>query len=122
MQLTLRNMIQTRWWRGVVLVLLAAFVLQTVSLAAHIHAPGTAGAAGISDGEKAADGKPAPLKSEQRDCPMCQVSTASSTFFAPAAPALRVPEIFELPQPRDETVVAVERFATHWRSRAPPTV
>lgn len=114
-------MIPERWWRLVVVALLSAFVLQTVSIAAHIHVPGSASANAALEG-KAFDGTHAPLKGEPRDCPMCQVSASSSEFFAPSAPVLRLPEIHLLTPPRDETVVAVERFVGHWRSRAPPAV
>ena len=123
MQRPLRSLAQMRGWRAFVVALLAVFVLQTVSVAGHVHVPADAAKLSSADtGGASGESKRLPLKDDKRDCPMCQTASSSSVFFASSAPILRLPALHSTFVPRDETVVAVERFAAHWRSRAPPAV
>lgn len=108
--------------RVAVYVLLAAFAAQGLLTQGHRHfADAGAAVAGLSVAVDKTTGKQ-PLKGDQSNCPICHAASVAGAFFAPTASALWVPSLGALVKPRDERVVVVERFAIHWRSRAPPQV
>ncbi|MFM9863949.1 MAG: hypothetical protein ACKVRO_10110 [Micropepsaceae bacterium] len=101
-----------------VLLLLAAFIFQTAVLRAHIHTGASDTslelAAGTSGG-----GKPAPVHNEA-DCPLWHASTACGAGLITIATTPYEPLIAAAKAPLDERAIFPERFASAWRSRAPP--
>ena len=116
--LTLRD-----WRQAFVALVLAAFVAQGLVTQGHWHTASGDGALLLSDASAGDHPAPkTPIKGDQNNCPICHAASIASAFFASAAPILRVPSLSTLARPRDERSVVVERFAVHWRSRAPPLV
>lgn len=101
-------------------ILLAAFAAQGLLTQGHRHfADARVAVSGLAVDQTT--GKQ-PIKADQSNCPICHAASVAGAFFAPTASALWVPSLGALVKPRDERVVIVERFAVHWRSRAPPQV
>lgn len=104
--------------------LLALFVLQGAVARGHFHfgAPGLATTAKATVAD--ASGKPikTPLGHDEANCPLLHAAGIGSTAVAPVATLFFVPPLGHARAPVDERTIFVERFAAHWRSRAPPTV
>jgi hypothetical protein len=117
--LTLRD-----WRQAFVALVLAAFVAQGILTQSHWHLASGDTTLAAFDASADADHRApkAPVKGDQNNCPICHAASIAGAFFASAAPMLRVPSLSTLFKPRDERVIVVERFAGHWRSRAPPLV
>jgi len=112
------------WRQAFVALVLTAFVAQGLITQSHRHAASGDAALALADVSDGA-GHPAPkapLKGDQSNCPICHAASIAGAFFASAGPVLRVPSLSALVRPRDERTIVVERFAVHWRSRAPPLV
>lgn len=108
--------------RVAVYVLLAAFAAQGLLTQGHRHfADAGAAGSGLSVAFDQTTSKQ-PIKGDQSSCPICHAASVAGAFFVPAVAVLRVPSLSTLVKPRDERVIVVERFAVHWRSRAPPQV
>ncbi len=112
------------WRQAFVALVLAAFVAQGLITQSHRHAASTDTALAFADASDDTDrpAPKAPIKDDQSNCPICHAASVAGAFFASTGPVLRVPSLSALVKPRDERAVVVERFAVHWRSRAPPLV
>jgi len=108
-----------------VCLLLALFVLQTAVTHSHFHF-GAAGLAKTAQADPAKDaaGKPAkaPLGHNEANCPLWHAAGICGAAVAPVANLFFVPPLGNARAPVDQRAIFVERFAVHWRSRAPPSL
>lgn len=108
-----------------VCLLLVIFVVQTAVTHSHFHL----GAAGLATTAKAdlasdASSKPvkAPLGHDELNCPLWHTAGVCGAAVAPVAGVFFVPLLGQARAPTDQRAIFVERFAAHWRSRAPPSL
>src|SRR5262245_11456491 len=111
------------WCRAFVCLVLATFLAPSLIAQGHFHwnSSGLERLASAAGDLHTPDGK-GPIKGDQSKCPICHAASVAGALAVPNAPALRVPALSTLIKPRDERAIVVERFAAHWRSRAPPAV
>jgi len=112
------------WRRAFVCLVLSAFVAQSVITQVHVHWAAADSSSVLADASAAlhAAGGGSPVKGDQNNCPICHAASVAGAISVPVSPALWVPSLSTLTKPRDERTIVVERFAAHWRSRAPPSV
>jgi hypothetical protein len=111
--------------RAFVYALLAAFLAQGIAATSHFHAGvGTAGGVEIDHTTKAVAQASKDAGSKHKGdtaakCPLCQAASLSGSVIA-ASHSVFLPLLESFFVSHDERIVAVERFAAAWRSRAPP--
>jgi hypothetical protein len=118
------TMVPRDWRRAFVCLVLSAFVAQSLATQGHMHWAVADADSVVADalGAGHAPGGGSPVKGDQNNCPVCHATSIAGAIAVPSAPALWVPSLSTLIKPRDEREIVVERFAAHWRSRAPPAV
>jgi hypothetical protein len=112
------------WRRAFVCLVLSAFVAQSLITQAHVHWAAVDSGSVLADASAALQpaGGGSPVKGDQNTCLVCHAASVAGAISMPTSPALWVPSLSTLTKPRDERTIVVERFAAHWRSRAPPAV
>jgi hypothetical protein len=111
--------------RALVLLTLAAFVLQGYLVQTHIHFSKADGpsAADIYDAVQGTAHHKAPSKDDPANCPLCQQFAAAGQFVTPAAAATLLPS-FSVSVIEFVVVAAnlVPAASHSWQGRAPPRV
>lgn len=107
--------------RALLVLLLAAFVFQTTVLRGHIHVGSALGAVHEQTADASGGETPSPAHNE-KDCPLWNASSVCGMGLVPVAATAITPLSSTSRAPLDERNAAPERFATAWRSRAPPAL
>ena len=108
---------------AVLCLVLAAFVLQTVATRSHFHlGSATLTIAKLDMSETAGKPLKAPLGHDESNCPLWHAAGICTAAVAASAFVLFVPQFDQARTPVDQRAIHFERFAAHWRSRAPPTL
>jgi hypothetical protein len=109
--------------QALVLLTLAAFVLQGFLTQTHIHIVpvGAPASADTYDGVPGPAHDKTPSKGDPANCPLCQQFASAGAFVTPAAAATLLPSltvsVIEVAVP---TAAFIARVTHIWRGRAPP--
>jgi hypothetical protein len=116
----------TRSRRGALLacLLLSLFALQSAVTRAHFHFSVADGGPAVvvdlnDDAGRSKDPRPA---HDESQCPLWHAGSICGSVVAATSTVMFVPPRVRLPVAADERLIFPERFASAWRSRAPPAV